>query len=186
MLVGLTAAAGAFAAAAMISAAVSPTARADDLSDMLANIQAEQAVAQADFSAASAEFASGSAGVPAGLTDWFEGFDDDTFGVAYDLDRGSLDALYNVPVVPADTFEVGGSKIPFPTPDNFTDAVTEAQTAYNLGNTDMTTYATDFSMGDYTDGEVYNDRGALDFFVIPGQIEFIGEVEQLMALIPGT
>jgi hypothetical protein len=45
VLVGLSAAAGAFAAAAIISAAVAPTARADDFSDILANITAEQAAA---------------------------------------------------------------------------------------------------------------------------------------------
>jgi hypothetical protein len=181
VLVGLIAAAGAFAAAAMISAAVAPTARADDFSDILADIQAEQAAAQADFSAASTDFASGTAGVPAGLTELFEGVDDDTFGVADDLHVGLLDSLYNVPVIPAKTFEFS-----FATPANFTAAVTEAQTFNTLGNTDMTTQATDFSMGDYTDGAVYQDLGAIDFAHIPGQIEIIGEVEQLLALVPGT
>jgi hypothetical protein len=181
VLVGLSAAAGAFAAAAMFSAASAPTARADDFSDILANIQAEQAAAQADFSAASAEFASGTAGVPAGLTDWFEGVDDSTFGVAYDLDTGSLDELYNVPVVAAKTFEFS-----FATPANFTAAVTEATTVQTTGNNDMTTAATDFSAGDYTDGEVYNDLGAINFVTIPDQIQIVGEVEQLLALVPGT
>jgi hypothetical protein len=181
VLVGLSAAAGAFAVGAMISAASAPTARADDFSDILANIQAEQAAAQADFTAASAEFASGTAGVPAGLTDWFEGVDDNTFGVAYILDTGTLDSLYNVPVPPVSTFEFS-----FATPANFTAAVAEAQTFNTLGNTDMTTAATDFSMGDYTDGEVFNDLGAINFATIPDQVEIVGEVEQLLALFPGT
>jgi hypothetical protein len=181
LLVGLSAAAGAFAAAAMISAAVAPTARADDFSDILADIQAEQAAAQADFSAASTDFASGTAGVPAGLTALFEGVDDDTFGVADDLHVGLLDSLYNVPVIPAKTFEFS-----FATPANFTAAVTEATTVYNTSMTDMTTQATDFSMGDYTDGAVYQDLGALDFATIPDEIQIVGEVEELLALIPGT
>jgi hypothetical protein len=181
VLVGLSAAAGAFAVAAMISAASAPTARADDFSDILANIQADQAAAQADFSAASADFASGTAGVPAGLTALFEGVDDDTFGVADDLHVGLLDSLYNVPVIPAKTFEFS-----FATPANFTAAVTEATTVYNTSMTDMTTAATDYSNGDYTDGEVYNDLGAINYFTISDQIQIVGEVEQLLALVPGT
>jgi hypothetical protein len=181
LLVGLSAAAGAFAAAAMISAAGAPTARADDFSDILANITAEEAAAQADFSAASADFASGTAGIPAGLTALLEGVDDDTFGVADDLQVGSLDSLYNVPVIPADTFEFS-----FATPASFTAAVTEAQSVYTTSLTDMTTQATDFSMGDYTGGAVYQDLAAIDFSHIPDQIEFIGMVEHLLALVPGT
>jgi hypothetical protein len=142
----------------MISAAVAPTARADDFSDILANIEAEQAAAQADFSAASAEFATGTAGVPAGLTDSFEGLDDDTFSVGDDLNTGLLDSVYNVPGVPADTFE-----FTFATPANDTAAVTEAQAIYTIGNNDMTTEATDFAAGDYTNGTVYQDLGAIDF-----------------------
>jgi hypothetical protein len=180
VLVGLSAAAGAFAAAAMISAAVAPTARADDFSDILANIEAEQAAAQADFSAASAEFATGTAGVPAGLTDSFEGLDDDTFGVGDDLNTGLLDSVYNVPGVPADTFE-----FTFATPANDTAAVTEAQAIYTIGNNHMTTEATDFAAGDYTDGTVYQDLGAIDFSVIPDQVQFVGAVEEVLALFPG-
>jgi hypothetical protein len=181
VLVGLSAAAGAFAAAAMISAASAPTARADDFSEILANIQADEAAAQADFSVASADFAKGTADLPAGLTAWFEGVDDDTFGVAYNLDTGSLDSLFNVPVVPATTFEFS-----FATPANFNAAITEATAIQTLGNTDMTTAATDFSAGDYTDGEVFNDLGAINFLTIPDQVEIVGEVEQLLALFPGT
>ena len=179
VLVGLGAAAGAFAAAAMISAAVAPTARADDFSDILANIEAEQAAAQADFSAASAEFATGTAGVPAGLTDSFEGLDDDTFGVADDLNTGLLDSVYNVPVA-ADPFE-----FTFATPANDTAAVTEAQAIYTIGNNDMTTEATDYSNGDYTDGLLSQDLGDINFAIIPDQIQFVGAVEELLALFPG-
>jgi hypothetical protein len=179
--VGLSAAAGAFVVATMISAASAPTARADDSSEILANIQADEAAAAADFSTASADFAKGSADIPAGLTALFEGVDDDTFGVAYNLDTGTLDSLYNVPVAPASTFE-----FTFATPANFNAAITEATTIQTTGNTDMTTAATDFAAGDYTDGEVANDLGSINFLVIPEQVQFIGEVEQLMALFPGT
>jgi hypothetical protein len=68
VLVGLSATAGAFAAAAMISAASAPTARADDFSDILADVQAEQAAAQADFTTATQDFATGTSGEPAGFT----------------------------------------------------------------------------------------------------------------------
>jgi hypothetical protein len=128
----------------------------------------------------SAEFATGTAGVPAGLTDSFEGLDDDTFGVGANLDTGLLDSVYNVPVVPADTFE-----FTFATPANDTAAVTEAQNVYNTSMTDMTTAATDYSNGDYTDGAVYDNLGQVDFATIPDQIQFVGAIEELLPLFPG-
>jgi len=88
---------------------------------------------------------------------------------------------YDKPVVPADTFE-----FKFATPANDAAAVTEATTFYNLSMTEMTTSATDIHAGDYTDGAVYHDLGAIDFATIPDQIQIIGSVEDLLTLIPGT
>jgi hypothetical protein len=52
--------------------------------------------------------------------------------------------------------------------------------------TDMTSQANDFAAGDYTGGAVFQDLGWLDVGTLPGQIEFIGAVEQLLASIAGT
>jgi hypothetical protein len=110
----------------------------------------------------------------------FEGLDDQVFGVPDTYEVGELDALYKVPVIPADTFEFS-----FATP-TLANYITEANTIYTTGMTDMTSQANDFAMGDYTDGAVFQDLGWLDIGTIPGQIEFIGAVEQLLTLIPGT
>ena len=104
--------------------------------------------------------------------------DDDTFGVADNLNTGLLDSVYNI--VPADNFE-----FTFPTPANDTAAVTEAQAFYTIGNNDMTTEATDYSNGDYTAGLVNQDLGDINFATIPDEIQFVGAVEELLALFPG-
>jgi hypothetical protein len=179
VLAGVGAAAAAFGAAAIISAATAPTARADDFSGVTADVQAVQAAAEAAYSAASADFASGESGYAAGLTEYFTGIDDEVFGVPDTSEAGDLDVLYGVPVIPADTFEFS---ITTPT---VADYVTEAQTVYTAGMAEMTTQANDFSMGDYTDGVVAQDLGWLDVGTLPGQIEFIGVVEQILALVPG-
>jgi NAD(P)-dependent dehydrogenase (short-subunit alcohol dehydrogenase family) len=178
VLVGLSAAAGAFAAAGMVSAAVAPTARADDSSEILADVTAVETAAHADFTTAAADFATGRAGDAAGLTALFEGLDDQVFGVPDTYEVGELDALYNVAVIPANTFS-------FTTP-TLANYITEANTIYTTGMTDMTSQANDFAMGDYTDGAVFQDLGWLDIGTIPGQIEFIGAVEQLLASLAGT
>ena len=175
-----SAAAGAFAAAVMVSAAVAPTARADDSSEILADVTAVETAAHADFTTAAADFATGRAGDAAGLTALFEGLDDQVFGVPDTYEVGALDALYNVPVIPANTFEFS-----FATP-TLANYVTEANTIYTTGMADMTSQANDFAVGDYTDGAVFQDLGWLDIGTIPGQIEFIGAVEQLLASLAGT
>jgi hypothetical protein len=180
MLVGLSAAAAAFAAAGMVSAAVAPTARADDSSEILADVTAVEAAAKADFTTAAADFATGRAGDAAGLTAFFEGLDDEVFGVPDTYEVGELDALYNVPVIPASTFEIS-----FATP-TLADYVTEANTIYTTGMTDMTSQANDFAAGDYTGGAVYQDLGWLDIGAVPNEILTLGAIEQLLVSIPGT
>ena len=178
VLVGLSAATGAFAAAAMISAATAPTAHADDFSDILADIQAEQAAASTAFSDADADFDKGLTGVANGLAEYFVGLDDDTAGVADDIHVGLLDYLYGQPVIPASTFEFS---ITTPT---IADYVAEAQSVYTTGMTDLTTYANDVSIGEYAQGAPFQDLGAIDIGELPFQIEVIGNVETLLAALP--
>jgi hypothetical protein len=73
------------------------TARADDSSEILADVAAVEAAAKADFATAAADFATGRAGDAAGLTAYFEGLDDEVFGVPDTYEVGELDALYHAP-----------------------------------------------------------------------------------------
>jgi hypothetical protein len=107
---GLGAAVGAFAAAAMMSAATAPTAHADDFSAIIADIQAEETAAATAFTT---EATYGD--TPAGLTQLFIGLDDDLLGVPNDLEVGTVDALTGATVIPASDFEIS-----FATPASLT------------------------------------------------------------------
>jgi hypothetical protein len=173
VLVGLSAAAGAFAAAAMISAAVAPTARADAYADILADIQAEEADANTAFANAATDFASNNEA--AGLTQLYIGFDDDVFGVAEDLHVGLVDALTNTPVIPASDFNFAhlADSPSFATPTSDTQSITEAQSFYTEG----VTLANDINSLPSTDYALIafdNALSQVDQWIVPTQIETIG------------
>jgi len=86
--VGAVVAAGAIALAATI---VMPTARADDLSEILAPVEADFAAGQSEFTTALSDFSAGDAGT--GLAALFSGVDDDTLAAPNNLVLGSLEAL---------------------------------------------------------------------------------------------
>jgi hypothetical protein len=180
VLVGLSAAAGAFAAAAMVSAAIAPAAHADDGSEILAAVQADETAAAADFTAASQDFAGGEADWGAGLTEWFQGIDNDLFGIPNDLSVGELDQAYNVPVFPTDTYV-------FTLPEGITaaDAVTDAQTVDTLGNTLETDVGNFQAMGDWTDAALDHGLAQMDLSIIPDEILLVGQLDQLVTLFPG-
>jgi hypothetical protein len=172
MLAGLGAAAGAFAAAAMISAATAPTARADDpYADIIADVQAEFAAGQTALGEAATDFSNGDTGD--GLTQLFIGLDDDFVGVPDDLEVGTTDALTNATVIPASDFEFN-----FANPETLTAAVTEAQNFYTEGNNLATTIAS-LPPTDYADTALDNALSTAYQWILPGQIELIGELESL-------
>lgn len=165
-LVGLGAAVGAVAAVAMMSAATAPTAHADNpYSDIIADIQAEEAAANTAFANASADFADKDEA--AGLTQLYIGLDDDLLGVPDDLHVGLVDALTNTPVIPASDFEFS-----FATPASFSAAVTEAQTFYTEGVT-LATDITKLPTTDYGLIALDNALSSFDQWVLPDQIETI-------------
>lgn len=141
-LIGLSVAAGAFAAAAMMSAAAAPIARADDFSTILADVTAEEGYATTAFATSAADFAKGDS--LDGLTQYFIGVDDDTVGVPDILQVGSVDALTNSTLFPAKDFD-----FTFTAPATLAAATTEANTFYTEGVTLATTIAglpsTDFA-----------------------------------------
>jgi hypothetical protein len=167
--VGLSAAVGAFAAAATISAATAPTARADDFSQIIADVQALAADAQGDFSQAATDFASGSAGLTTGLTALFQGLNDDFVGVPDVLQVEATDALAGAPLVGPTVFDVT-----FADPANFTAAVTEAQNFYTMGNNLATTIA-GLPANDFTDTALDNALSILYQWVLPDEILTIGQ-----------
>ena len=175
VLIGLSAVATAFGAAAMISAAGVPTARADAFSDILADVQAEQAAATAAFTTAAADFAHNDPND--GLTQLFIGLDDELVGVPNDFQVGTIDALSNVPVIPASDFEFG-STVPIATPANFTAAVAEANTFYTQGVALATTILS-LPPTDYPDIALDNALSSFYQWILPDQIQFIGELESL-------
>jgi hypothetical protein len=169
--VGLSAAVGAFAAAATISAATAPTARADDFSEIIADIQAEETAATTAFATASTDFADNDPGD--GLTQLFIGLDDDLVGVPNDLRVGTTDALTNATVIPAKDFE-----FTFANPVTFTAAVTEAQHFYTEGN-NLATTITNLPATDYADTALDNALSTFYQWIVPDQILLIGELESL-------
>ena len=152
-----------------MSAATAPTARADDFSQIVADVTALQADAQTDFSQAATDFASGTAGETTGLTALFEGMDDYFVGVPDILQVGTTDALTGAPVIGPSVFDVT-----FATPANFTAAVTEAQGFYTEGNNLATTIA-GLPANDFADTALDNALSTLYQWVLPDQILTIGQ-----------
>ena len=152
-----------------MSAATAPTARADDFSQIVADVTALQADAQTDFSQAATDFASSTAGETTGLTALFEGMDDYFVGIPDVLQVGTTDALTGVPVIGPSVFD-----ITFATPANFTAAVTEAQGFYTEGNNLATTIA-GLPANDFADTALDNALSILYQWVLPDQILTIGQ-----------
>jgi hypothetical protein len=165
VLVGLGAAVGAFATAAMMSA-TAPTARADDFSAVIADIQAEEAAAATAFTTAAAD----GYDTPAGLTQLFIGMDDDLFGIPNDLEVGSVDVLTGATVIPASDFEIS-----FATPASLTAAVTEANTFFTEGNT-LATAILSLPTTDYADTALDNALSTIDQWILPDQIQLIADL----------
>jgi hypothetical protein len=166
---GLGAAVGAFAAAAMMSAATAPTAHADDYSAIIADIQAEETAAATAFTTASTDFAT-NADSPAGLTQLFIGLDDDLVGVPNDLQVGIVDALTGATVIPASDFEIS-----FATPASLAASVTEANTFFVEGNT-LATEIASLPSTDYADTALDNALSTIDQWILPDQIQLIADL----------
>jgi hypothetical protein len=169
-LVGLGAAAGSFAVAAMMSAAAAPTAHADDFGVVFADIQAEETAGATALANASTDFANGD--TPDGLTQLFIGLDDDTVGVPNTLVVGTMYELTGgtVPSSLASDFEYS-----FATPLTIAGSVTEAQTYYAEG-TALTNVIDGLPSTDYGLIALDNAMSMVDQYVLPAQIELIADL----------
>jgi hypothetical protein len=171
ILVGVAAAAGAFGAAAMMSAAVAPTARADDYTEIVANIDTLLSDGQNAFTAADTDFAGNE--IAAGLQSFFNGVDDDSVGVPDTALLGTLQALAGDAIEGPSNFDFNSTAAPA----DFADAVSEAQGTYTLGEDYFNDAAASFFSGDYVDAFRVAEFGSIDAFVYPAQLLFVGAVE---------
>jgi hypothetical protein len=89
LMISLGAAAAAFGVAAMMSTATAPTARADDLSDIIGQVEGDFGDGQTAFGAAESAFASSP---ETGLADLFDGINDDFLSAPQDLLVGTAEA----------------------------------------------------------------------------------------------
>jgi len=170
VLVGLAVAAGAFGAAAMMSAATAPTARADAYSDIVADVEADFAYGQTAFGQAATDF--GSSDVTDGLQALLNGTNDYLVSVPDDLYIGTVDALTNEPVTPAIDFDNSA-------PANFSDAVSFAQADLVTGEQFFNTAAAAFSAADYADAAYDGAYGSFFAFDLAPEDLLVGAVDAL-------
>jgi hypothetical protein len=158
VMVGLSAAAGVFGVAAMMSAATAPTARADDFGDIISAVDGDFANGQADFTTAFADFGSGD--VTNGLPAFFDGLDNDLLSPEDTLLVGTLEVLTNVPVS-------GAADYLFNLGPLTTSALTQAEIDFSVGEADLTTGAADLSGGEYLDAVYFDLIGSEVASVVP-------------------
>jgi hypothetical protein len=164
-LIGVAAAAGAFGAAAMMSAATAPIARADDFTDLITGVEADYTAGQADFTTASTDFSS--AEFAPGLAALFDGADDDAVVAPENFLIGSGDLLTNEPLDLTTTFS-------WSVPSDFSDAVTAAESFLSESAGDFSLGATALAGGDYGDALVDYAYGLNLLLVDPLQELLLG------------
>jgi hypothetical protein len=170
VLVGLTAAVGAFGAAAMMSAAVAPTARADDTTLIIDAINDDFTVGQTDYTAALSDFGSG-AFVP-GLAEAFDGMNEDSLAAPDNLILGTVEALEGGPITSSLNFDLS-------VPAGFADASAEAQIYFNTGEDFLSNAAIALSAGDYGAG-TYEGLVGIDYTsVVPLEELLLGAAASL-------
>jgi hypothetical protein len=158
MLVGLAAAVGAFGAAALMSAATAPTARADAYTDIINAVGVDYANGEAAFTTALTDF--NSSEFAPGLAALFDGVDDDGLAAPNDFLTGTADALTNESIGQSAPYDLA-------LPADFSDAVTQAQTFFTEG-LNYIYYDPDFaSLSDYGTSVYYDVLGADYAFVLP-------------------
>jgi hypothetical protein len=171
MLVGLAAAAGAFGVAAMMSAATAPTARADDFTDVINDVEGVLGYGQTAFGDASTDFGGGD--VTDGLVALLNGVDDDFVGAPDDFFVGTVDAVTNEPVsVPVSFFSLSPEA-------DFSNGVSDAQFFFGLGETELTEAASALSSGDYADAAYDGANGSLYVFDVPADYLLLGAAAAL-------
>jgi hypothetical protein len=174
-LIGVAAAAGAFGAAAMMSAATAPTARADDFAAVETDISGELADGQTAFGATVSDFGSGN--VIGGLEAFIEGADDDTIGVPAIATVGAVDELTNEPFsLTSGFFDFNSISTDFPT--SFSGALPDAEGFVTDAEICFGDVSSALSAGDYGLAATDSVLGAVYLDLAP-QALLIGGAEAL-------
>jgi hypothetical protein len=173
ILVGLAAAAGAFGAAAMMSAATAPTARADDSTLIIDAIDGDYTAGQADFTAAFTDFGDGAKGFLPGLAELFGGMNEDSLAAPDNLLLGTVEALQGDPITSSLFFD------DLTVPGSFADASAEAQILFNQGEGFLSNAAIAFSAGDYSAATDLGLAGSADASVLPLEELILGAASAL-------
>jgi hypothetical protein len=171
ILIAVAAAVGAFGAAAMMSAATAPTARADDSTLIIDAIDGDFAAGQADSTIGLADLEGGSPIL--GLTDLLGGGNEYALAVPQSLILGTVEALEGDPIT--STLFVDDVQAP----GNFADALADAQIFFNEGEGFLSNSAIDFSAGDYGAGTYEGLVGSDYATVLPLEELLLGALASL-------
>jgi hypothetical protein len=158
VLVGLAATAGAFGAAAMMSAATAPSAHADDFSDIISAVNGDFTEGNDAFASALSDF--GSNDINQGLLQIVNGFDDYSLSPVYNLEVGTVEALIG------DTIN-GPASWGLVLPTDFADGLSVAQSFFNLGETFFTDAASSLASADYLNATSEEISGVEFVSIIP-------------------
>jgi hypothetical protein len=163
ILFGVAAAVGAFGAAAMMSAATAPAARADDFTDVINAVDGDYAFGQDAFTLADTAFSSNDLGP--GLVALFDGVNDDSVSVPDNLLVGTVEVLTNESV---------NGAIPwgFSLPADFSDDVTTVESQFIAGESLLAIAASALSLGEYGTA-AYDDLAGADLLTIAPLEELI-------------
>jgi hypothetical protein len=168
ILIGLSAAACAFGAAATLSATTAPTARADDFSDIIGGVEADFGYSQAALTTASADFASNH--ITGGAASLVDSADYSSLSAPDDLLIGTVEALTN------ETITVPEVPWSFTPVTSFAEGLTFFQEDVATGQDYFSDAATAFSSGDYGQAVAYDLIGADYSTIVALQEVLLGSV----------
>jgi hypothetical protein len=140
ILVGLTAAAGAFGAAAVIAAGTAPTARADDFTDVINAVDLDYSEGTAALGQASTDFSGGN--FADGLVFLFDGVDDDSVVAPENFLIGTGELLTNESVNVTTSYD-------WAVPADFSAALSTAEGYFTDAANEFTAGATALAGADY-------------------------------------
>jgi hypothetical protein len=170
VLVGQTAAAGAFGAAAMMSTAAAPTARADDFTDTISTVEAQLGDGQVVLGDAASAFSSDPT---AGTTYLFDGVNDDLLSAPNLLLAGTVEGLTN------ETYDLTPQDFDLTIPASYADAVTSAGDYYEQGLALFQDASIALGDGNYGDAAFYDLFGADFVSVVPLEELLLGSLGSL-------
>jgi hypothetical protein len=171
-LIVIGAAAGGMVLAALGDLAAAPTAAADsDITDIIAAVDATDAIGQSWFGDAATALSTGDLGD--GLADGFTGFDDDVFGAQHDLLQYGYEALQGI-----DGPYSAHDYAPLPVPTDLATTSTDVAEYVEYARDSLSSASFDFGSGNVAAG-LGDLVDATDEYIAASQIELIGLTDVL-------